>query len=75
MRFTHICYKLFTRNVSSKCNGNMDIENNVVNKSLNMLFEYVCSDLFLYPRIIPLTDLTSKPESIIRDKGIDIHFT
>lgn len=63
--YHHSCYKLFTRKIDSKCDDKT--ENNILNESLNLLFEYIRTDIFLDPRIVPLTDLTSKLESIILD--------
>ena len=64
------CYKLFTRKADSKCDDKT--ENNLVKESFNLLYEYIRTDIFLDPRIVPLTDLTSKLESIVRDKGTNI---
>ena len=43
-----------------------------VDAALVDLYKYILGDLFSKPCIIPLTDLTSKLESILNEKGVEV---
>ena len=69
------CYKAYVKEQPAIDKSNEQTENpykSEVDVALVDLYKYIRSDLFSKPRIIPLTDLTSKLESILSEKGVEV---
>lgn len=63
------CYKAYVKEQQVMDKINEQTEDDAARVDL---YRYIRSDLFSKPRIIPLSDLISKLESLLREKGVDI---
>jgi hypothetical protein len=69
------CYKGYVKEQSSKDSTEGQTEDDYKNKveaAMALLYKYIRGDLLSNPRIIPLTDLTSKLASFLNDNGVEI---
>lgn len=68
------CYKICVKEPLSSDENikQTDHYHKELSASISLLYRYIRTDLFSKPRIIPLTDLTTKMASLLNDKGKEV---
>ena len=67
------CYKLYTRGhrpSMESTDSTTDTFSIEEKAALKLLFHFICTDIFLKPRIVPLVDITEKLVSFLSEKGL-----